>query len=134
MVYWHILTESQLIPKLGLFKASPSGGPIYLLFTATKDGDKGQRWCPDCRSADPVLMEAFQSLPASATILDVQITKQSWKVDPGPNHSFRQPPFSVRGIPTLCLWDPVKEKVQRRFTESECEQIENLLELFQSHF
>src|SRR4051812_27020765 len=113
MVYKVILTESQLLPKLATLKGATT--PVYLLFTATLDGDNAQRWCPDCRSADPILQEAFESLPASATLLELQIPRESWKVSPGPKHPFRSPPFSLRGIPTLCRWNAVDEKVVKRF-------------------
>ena len=132
MVYRYILTESQLGPKLATLKGSTS--PVYLLFIAAKTGENGQRWCGDCRSAEPVLEEAFDSLPASATLLEVEILRDSWKVDPGPKHPFRSPPFAVKGIPSLLLWNAVTDKVEKRFTENECEQLENLQQLFLSHF
>lgn len=132
MVYRFVVNQSQLAPKLASLKGSSA--PVYLLFTATKDGEGGQRWCPDCRSADPILEEAFQSLPASATIVEVEITYQNWKNTPGPSHPFRFEPFNVRGIPTLALWNAKTEKIEKQFTEYECEQLENLQQLFTSHF
>ena len=132
MVYRLLVTEAQFTPKLASLRGSTN--PVYLLFTATKDEATGQRWCPDCRNADPILEEAFESLPASATVLEVLIPRESWKGPNGPSHPYRAAPFGVRGIPTLCLWNAVSEKVERKFTEGECEQIENLLELMTSHF
>ena len=130
MVYRLILNESQLGLKLASLKGSTS--PVYLYFTTTIVD--GKRWCPDCRSAEPILEEAFGSLPASATILEIQVPRESWKVQPGPNHPFRKPPFNVRGLPTLSLWNATTEKVEKSFTEGECEQLENLLEVFSSHY
>jgi hypothetical protein len=132
MVYRFALTEAQFMAKLASLKGSRD--PIYLLFMATRDETTGLRWCPDCRNAEPVLEEAFQSLPASATILEVLIPRESWKGPNGPKHPYRSAPFGVRGIPTLCLWNAVNEKVERKFTEGECEQIENLQELMSSHY
>jgi hypothetical protein len=130
MVHRIVLQDHQLQAKLSSLRGS--SGPVYLLFSATK-GEDGQRWCPDCRNADPVLDEAFQSLPASATILEILIPRETWKNKESP-HMFRSAPFNIRGIPSLCLWNAVNEKVERKFTEGECEQLEVLQELFMSHF
>ena len=54
----------QLATKLAILRGSPN--PVYLLFSSTRKED-GARWCPDCASADPILDEAFESLPASVT-------------------------------------------------------------------
>ena len=131
MVLRELVTAALLDMKLASLKGAK--GPIYLLFTAEKD-DSGRRWCPDCRNAEPVLEEAFLSLPASATILEIPLSRESWKGPTGPKHPFRSPPYNVKGIPTLCLWDAVDQKVLKKFTESECEQLESLTELMSSHY
>lgn len=128
-MYRELLLESQLLSKLKSLKNSPS--PVYLYFTANKESG-GKRWCPDCVNAEPVLEEAFECLPAGAYVLQVDIPKSSWKGAEGANHPFRKAPFALQGIPSLCLWDTKLERVQRRFTEGECEQLEALQEMMMS--
>ena len=122
-----IISEYQLATKLALVRGTVT--PVYLLFTATKD-ENGSRWCPDCSSADPILEEAFEALPAGSQVIEVQIERNRWKGPEGKQHPFRSPPFSVRGIPTLIAWNAKDDKVTKRFTEGECEQMEMLQETF----
>lgn len=130
MVHREEVTPEKLNVKLASMRGSRD--PIYIYFTASMDAT-GSRWCPDCSSADPVLEEAFQCLVASATILEVPVSRESWKGPEGPNHPLRQPPYGVRGVPTLALWDALDEKVRKRFTEHECEQLEQLQATMMSH-
>ncbi|KAH9260420.1 hypothetical protein BASA81_001590 [Batrachochytrium salamandrivorans] len=124
-MYREIVLESHLVQRLGLLKNSSSA--VYLYFTADKVG--GERWCPDCRNAEPVLEEAFQVLPAGAYVLQIEVAKDRWKGLEGQKHFFRQAPFSLGGLPSLCEWDTKKQAVVRKFTEGECEQLEALQEM-----
>jgi hypothetical protein len=121
-----ILQESDLPSKLNSIKGTPT--PVYILFSSTTTQTTGERWCGDCSAADPILQEAWEKAPASALLIEVQITRDRWKVSPGKDHPFRQEPFKVRGIPTLIDYDAIKERVKRRLVD--LEQLEVLTELF----
>lgn len=94
--------------------------------------ENGERWCPDCEAADPVLEEAFTSAPASVLLLTVEVTREEWKTSPGPEHPLRKAPYSVSGIPTMLEWDATNDKALRRFGESDLLQLESVSEFFRA--
>ena len=61
--------------------------------------DDGERWCPDCRAVDPILEEAKERAPASVHFINVEITREEWKIDPGQGHFFAQSAVQ-------CRWNP----------------------------
>jgi len=127
MVYRVVVTPSELLVKLQTLKGSRD--PLFLYFVSDRLKNN-ERWCPDCRSADPMIDEALQSAPASATLLEVQVTRPEWKESPGPAHFLRQPPFKVTSVPTVMQFDPATQKPTKRFVDGECEQIEALAAMF----
>ena len=127
MVYRVIVTPSELLVKLQTLKASRD--PLFIYFVANRPANN-ERWCADCRSADPMIDEALHSAPASATLLEVQITRPEWKESPGPAHFLRRPPFKVTSVPTVMQFDPAAQACTKRFVDGECEQIEALAAMF----
>lgn len=76
-------------------------------------------------AADPVLDDEKQKLPASCKFIQVELTRDEWKVSPGADHPLRKEPYSVRGIPTLLHWNCAEQKPERkRFGEADLLQQE----------
>jgi thiol-disulfide isomerase/thioredoxin len=126
MVHRVVLKPAELATRLAILKRSAD--PVFIYFTADRPEPGGERWCPDCRSAQPVIDEAAQAAPASATLLEVEIDRPSWKND---KDSFlRKPPYSVSSIPCVAVWDGASQSVVQRFTEGEAEQLEALQAAF----
>ena len=133
MVHRVVLPSGDLAVKLQTLRSSPD--PLFIYFTADKSGKDGERWCPDCRSADPVIEEALLSAPASATLLEVRVSRPEWKESPGPAHFLRRDPFRVTSVPTVAQFDAAQGKIIRRFVDGECEQLESLVDMFMgAHF
>mmetsp|Transcript_6254 Transcript_6254/g.10083 ORF Transcript_6254/g.10083 Transcript_6254/m.10083 type:complete len:136 (+) Transcript_6254:246-653(+) len=123
------LSAVHLQSKLQVLRGSPS--PVVLLFTATRKED-GSRWCPDCEESDPVLQEAMQHAPAAVQLIEVELSREEWKVDPGAGHFLRKEPYNVSGIPTMMLWNPDENKCMKKFNEADLLQLENVSEFFRS--
>ena len=123
-----VIDEKDLEVKLATLRGSRD--PVFILFTSTRTGEGGggERWCPDCTAADPVIEEAFEAAPASATLVEVRVERSRWKVEPGQKHPWRKEPFFVKGVPTLVVWDAANDKVVRRVYD--CEQLEMLRDVF----
>nr|XP_016942097.1 thioredoxin domain-containing protein 17 [Drosophila suzukii] len=76
--------------------------PIYIYFYGEKD-KQGRSWCPDCVAAEDTIMTAFRSnAPADCIVLVVDVgNREFWM---GKDNAFRNPPYSVDGIPALLHW------------------------------
>ncbi|GBG32208.1 Thioredoxin domain-containing protein 17 [Hondaea fermentalgiana] len=92
--------------------------------------EDGTRWCPDCEESDPILQEATEHAPAAVQFIEVELTRDEWKVDPGAEHFLRKEPYNVTGIPTMMLWNPTEKKCEKRFNEADLVQLENVSEFF----
>merc|ERR1712086_1209126 len=100
------------------------------LFASFKEDDPEVRWCPDCVAAEPVIDEALVTSAAECHLIKVDITRNSWKVEPGPAHPYRSEPFQAGGIPTLLVLG-ADGAVEKRFGEEECCKLEVMKAIFQ---
>lgn len=65
-------------------------------------------------------------------MFEIQVERARWKGEEGKSHPFRSKPFALKGLPTLIAWEATEDKVIKRFTEGECEQMEMLQDTFRS--
>ncbi|XP_072163897.1 thioredoxin domain-containing protein 17-like [Diadema setosum] len=94
----------------------------YILFCGSKNSD-GASWCPDCVTAEPVVMKCLEAAPENAVFIYCSVgDRASWK---DPNNSYRtHPKLLLKGVPTLLQWNTPKKLV-----EEECAK-EDLVSLF----
>ncbi len=107
---------------------------VFSLFGKTNDLEPLR--CPDCEESDPIIDEATKrsTVPAGARLLEVLISRDRWKVDPGQAHPFRKLPLGVSGIPTLVRWDFKKnEPCRQRVSDSEFSQVELVHSFFEAN-
>ena len=101
------------------------------LFASFKEDDPQVRWCPDCVDAEPVIDEAFASAAAECHLIKVDITRNSWKAEPGQAHPYRSEPFKAGGIPTLLVL-AADGTIEQRFSEEECLKLDLMKTTFAS--
>lgn len=79
---------------------------IIILFLASYEESTGASWCPDCRTAEPVVasvMQEFADTDAGKGSLFVTVfvgQRSEWKT---PASTFRSGPFHVKAVPTLLV-------------------------------
>mmetsp|Transcript_14034 Transcript_14034/g.17398 ORF Transcript_14034/g.17398 Transcript_14034/m.17398 type:complete len:137 (-) Transcript_14034:784-1194(-) len=123
------LEGHQLPIKLLTLKGATE--PIVVWLTATKKPD-GTRWCPDCEASDALVEEVLQTSKASTHIIQVELSREEWRGDKGPDHFLRKEPYGASGIPSIFSWDSVTQKVKGNILgEAECQQIELLTSFLQ---
>lgn len=88
-------------------KSIETSSRIVILFMASIDPETGKSWCPDCRDADPVVLQAFDSWHTSSTkgskalfITCFVGQKVEWKT---PDCEFKGPPYDLKCVPTLIV-------------------------------
>ncbi len=124
-----VLSGAQLVSRLNALRGAREH--VLVLVSSTRVAD-GSRWCPDCEAADGVWEEAAQGAPAGVYLLQVELTREEWKVSPGQQHPLRKKPFNVSGIPTLLLWDTEAGTASRKLGGEDLLQLENLSSFFQA--
>ncbi|XP_068249647.1 thioredoxin domain-containing protein 17-like [Palaemon carinicauda] len=94
-------------------KFKPSGNPIFVLFSGSKDAS-GKSWCPDCVVAEPVVKGALEKAPENAVFIYVGVgAREFWK---DRNNVFRTDARTkLQSVPTL-----LKFGTSKRLEEEEC--------------
>lgn len=123
-----LVSPDGLLTRLNLLKTARH--PVVLYVTSTKTVVDGvpRRWCPDCAAVESVAEEIFEASNTKLLVLQVELEREAWKVNPGKDHFLRKPPFGLKGIPSICIWSQEKNRVVKTFTEWECEQMEMVSE------
>ncbi|GIY17895.1 hypothetical protein CDAR_113301 [Caerostris darwini] len=97
---------------------------LFVLFCGSKD-DKGQSWCPDCVSAEPVIEEGLKIAPEDSVFIYCSVGDRTyWK---NPNNEFRKDEkLRLTGVPTLLKWNTV-----RRLDDEQCRSAALVTMLFE---
>ncbi|KAL0411295.1 UNVERIFIED_CONTAM: Thioredoxin-like protein Clot [Sesamum latifolium] len=76
----------------------------FILFLADKDPSTNLSWCPDCVRAEPVIYKKLEASPDNVALLRAYVgDRPTWR---NPQHPFRSDSrFSLKGVPTLILWE-----------------------------
>ncbi|KAL2251382.1 UNVERIFIED_CONTAM: Thioredoxin-like protein Clot [Sesamum indicum] len=76
----------------------------FILFLADKDPSTNLSWCPDCVRAEPVIYKKLEASPDNVALLRAYVgDRPTWR---NPLHPFRSDSrFSLKGVPTLILWE-----------------------------
>ena len=88
---------------------------LLVLFSGSKN-ERGESWCPDCVTADPVIRKAVeeQGQAADVTLFHVSVGgRDFWK---DPKCVFRVEEPRLKTVPTLIRWG----KPPRRLEEADC--------------
>lgn len=116
-----------------LFAAADADDKVVklLLFLADREPSSSLTWCPDCNVAEPVIYEKLESLGKDVVLLRAFVgDKPTWR---DPAHPWRvDPRFSLKGVPTLLLWDASKGAAKGRLEDDEAnvaDKIDALLRL-----
>ncbi|KAK7070649.1 hypothetical protein SK128_022704 [Halocaridina rubra] len=105
-------------------KFKPSGKPIFVLFSGSKDAN-GKSWCPDCVVAEPVVKGALDKAPDDAIFLYVGVgPRDFWK---DRNNVFRTDARTkLKSVPTLMLFGG-----PQRLEEEQCAKADMVEMLFE---
>lgn len=105
-------------------KIKPSGNPIFVLFSGTKDA-QGKSWCPDCVVAEPVVKGALEKAPDDAVFIYVGVGgRDFWK---DKNNVFRTDSRTkLKCVPTL-----MKFGGPQRLEEEQCAKADVVEMLFE---
>jgi hypothetical protein len=122
-----VLSGAQLTARLEELRAAKEH--VLVLLSSTRLAD-GTRWCPDCQESDPVLEAAAHSAPPGVRLLQVELTRDEWKVSPGKDHPLRKKPFGASGIPTMFLWDTAAGKATRTLGGEDLLQLDSMRAFF----
>ncbi|GIY20580.1 thioredoxin domain-containing protein 17 [Caerostris darwini] len=97
---------------------------LFVLFCGSKD-DKGQSWCPDCVSAEPVIEEGLKIAPEDSVFIYCSVGDRTyWK---NPNNEFRKDEkLRLTGVPILIKWNTV-----RRLDDEQCRSAALVTMLFE---
>ncbi|GIY20581.1 thioredoxin domain-containing protein 17 [Caerostris darwini] len=81
---------------------------LFVLFCGSKD-DKGQSWCPDCVSAEPVIEEGLKIAPEDSVFIYCSVGDRTyWK---NPNNEFRKDEkLRLTGVPILIKWNTIMKE------------------------
>jgi len=81
------------------FVKENDGKDIFALFCGGKD-ESGKSWCPDCVTAEPVVLGELGKLPDGAVFVHVDVGGRTyWK---NKDNDFRvDPKLKLSGVPTL---------------------------------
>ncbi|TGZ57282.1 hypothetical protein CRM22_009946 [Opisthorchis felineus] len=73
---------------------------VYAFFIGTTDPITGDSWCPDCRTAEPIVEEATKKMSEKDLFIMCEVgDRDHWKT---PTNPFRtHPVFKLTEIPTL---------------------------------
>ncbi|GIX80686.1 thioredoxin domain-containing protein 17 [Caerostris extrusa] len=119
---------------------------LFVLFCGSKD-DKGQSWCPDCVSAEPVIEEGLKIAPEDSVfiycsvgdrtyclagkifkpLLQIALNIITHNILENPNNEFRKDEkLRLTGVPTLIKWNTV-----RRLDDEQCRSAALVTMLFE---
>ncbi|XP_048780331.2 thioredoxin domain-containing protein 17-like [Ostrea edulis] len=93
--------------------AENEGKTIFALFSGSTDAD-GNNWCPDCVSADPVVMRNLKHAEEDAVFIHCGVgDRDFWKDQ---SNAFRkEPSLQLKCVPTL-----LRVGKKQRLEEGQC--------------
>jgi hypothetical protein len=94
--------------------AAQTGQPLYVVITSDFSNEEMcERWCPDCRSADPFIYGALDK-KKTGILVECPVPRSSYRGNP--DHPYRKhSTLQIKAIPTLINWAN-----QSRLVEEEC--------------
>jgi glutaredoxin len=95
-----VIPASPMKAHLAAITAAKNEHPaatLFILYIGQADAN-GNSWCPDCNDIKTVL----STIPANSILLECQVTRNEWKINPGSDHPLRSRRFlPVSGVPCL---------------------------------
>jgi len=94
-----------------------------LFFTAARDPETKQPWCPDVRKAIPILEEILSAKTVKFYFVSFPIVREEYRNNP--QHFYRvHEKIKLTKIPTLGWWED--GKMEKRLVEEELHVVENV--------
>ena len=95
-----VIPASPMKAHLAAITAAKNEHPVanlFVLYIGQADAT-GNSWCPDCNDIKTVL----SAIPANSILLECQVSRNEWKINPGSDHPLRSRRFlPVKGVPCL---------------------------------